>query len=40
MKNDKIIKINEETHRKLKMQASSKGLSIKDYVEYLVDKDK
>lgn len=36
----KIIKVDDETHKQVKTQASKKGLSIKEYIQYLADKDK
>ena len=35
-----ILKVSEETHRQIKTQASAKGMTIKEYVQYLADKDK
>ena len=37
-KSDQAVIIDRETHRKLKSQAASKGLTIKQYVKELVDK--
>ena len=35
----KFIKIFPETHRKLKVQAAQKGMTLKEYVKYLADKE-
>lgn len=36
----KIIKVEDETHLQIKIQASQAGMSIKDYLQFLADKDK
>ena len=36
----KTIEIDENTHRKLKVQSAKRGMTFKEYVEYLCDKDK
>ena len=36
----KILQVEDKTHFQIKAQASAKGMSIKDYIQYLADKDK
>ena len=40
MEAEKMLKVYESTHIQVKTQASAKGMSIKDYVQYLADLDK
>ena len=35
-----ILKVSDDTHRQIKTQAAAKGMTIKDYVQYLADMDK
>lgn len=37
---EKILKVDAETHKKLKVQASNKLVSMKAYIKYLVENDK
>jgi len=39
-KKDKPLIVNEDTHKQIKLQALQNGMSIKEYVQYLADKDK
>lgn len=36
----KMLNVGEETHKQIKTQAAKAGMSIKDYIQYLADKDK
>ena len=36
----KMIKVDDDVHLELKTRASSLGMSIKEYVKYLIEKDK
>lgn len=33
----KMLKVEEKTHRQIKTQASAKGMTISEYVQYLAD---
>lgn len=35
----KMIKVDDDVHLELKTKASAKGMSIKDYIKSLVEKD-
>lgn len=37
---EKMLLVNESTHKKVKLKALIKGMSIKEYVEFLVEKEK
>ena len=36
----KMLQVDDKTHEQIKMQALKAGMSIKEYVQYLADKDK
>ena len=36
----KMIKVTDETHKQIKVQAAEKGLTMGDYIKFLADKDK
>jgi len=36
----KMLQVEEETHIQIKLQALKAGMSIKEYVQFLADKDK
>lgn len=36
----KMLQVKKETHQQIKEQAVKKGMSIKQYIQYLADKDK
>lgn len=36
----KMIKIDDDTHLEIKTKASSLGMSIKEYIKYLINKEK
>ena len=36
----KMLQVESDTHNQIKIQALKAGMSIKDYVQYLADKDK
>lgn len=42
MKKEKLkpIHVESEVHKQIKIQASIKGMKIKDYLKYLAEKDK
>jgi hypothetical protein len=35
----KMLQVENDTHKQIKEQAVKKGMSIKEYVQYLADKD-
>jgi len=36
----KMLQVEDETHKQIKKQALDKNMSIREYVQYLADKDK
>lgn len=37
--NMKMLKVSKETHKLIKTQAASRGMTIQDYVKYIAEKD-
>ncbi len=35
----KMLQVEDETHKQIKIQALAKGMSIKEYIQYLADKE-
>lgn len=40
MEKSKIIQVSSDTHKQVKLQAVQKSISIREYIQYLADKDK
>ena len=36
----KVIKVEDDTHKQVKVQSAAKGMTMRAYIQYLVDKDK
>jgi len=36
----KMIKVKDETHRQIKVQAAEKGMTMSEYIQYLADKER
>jgi len=35
-----MIKVKDETHKQIKVQAAEKGMTMSEYMQFLADKDK